>query len=276
MTSADRGSDPDAPIFVSTLFKSGTKLLEEIVRRVSGKDVCEPPPWSAPPVYTDSSPIVLTEDSFFIWHNVISEEVSQLLLKKNAKVILLVRNIYDLVVSQYYHFSQDVDEEVGLSTETRKFFKDFSKSEGLSLVINGIYAADFTFDGVGAALAQINSFLDFKNNHECLIVQYEDLVLRKLETIDKIAVFLGSPPPYDVILKEAILKETALNEMREQRASVHGSGAHFRNGVPGAHFTELERYHYLNIQAAITRDFPGITGKAEKVGSDLIFSQGEI
>ena len=115
-------------IFVSTLFKSGSKLLEKIIHQTTGKSPHIVPMFKGvTPDYRSQNPITFNKGEFFLWHNIISEEVCLRIKQENAKPIFLSRNIYDLVVSQYHHFRLDVDAEIDHSTSTTKFLSNLTK-----------------------------------------------------------------------------------------------------------------------------------------------------
>jgi len=229
------------PIFLATVFKSGTKLLEFLLVRLTGMQSYEPP-LSATPDYRSADPIQFPQGCFYTWHNVPTPEVKQKLIQSQARPIFLVRNIYDLLVSQYFHFAADVDAEIGCSTNTKAYFESMSQSEGLSLVICGATSERFDWTGYGFYLHQIQEMLRFSTEYPCLIVNYERLVLNKPTELLRIAEFLEIKPSDDQIA--ALLQESSLERMRKARAKEAGSGAHFRKGSPGDHVNVLSPFHY--------------------------------
>lgn len=234
-------TDIEKQIFLATVFKSGTKLIEFLLAQLTGMQSYEPP-FSGTPDYGSAELIQFPKGCFYTWHNVPTPEVKQRIIQSQARPIFLVRNIYDLLVSQYYHFAKDVDAEIGCSTNTRSYFESMSQSEGLSLVICGATSEKFDWTGYGFYLHQIQEMLRFSTEYPCLIVNYERLVLNKQDTLMRIAQFLDLEPSDEQITD--LLQESSLESMRKARAKAAGSGAHFRKGSPGDHVNVLSPFHY--------------------------------
>lgn len=231
----------NSPIFLATVFKSGTKLLEFLLAQLTGMKSYEPT-LSATPDYGSADPIQFAQGCFYTWHNVPTPQVKEKLIQSQAKPIFLIRNIYDLLVSQYFHFAADVDAEIGCSTNTRAYFESMSQSEGLSLVICGATSERFDWTGYGFYLHQIQEMLRFSTEYPCLIVNYERLVLNKPTELLRIAEFLEIKPSDEQIA--ALLQESSLESMRNARAKTYGTGMHFRKGSPGDHVNVLAPFHY--------------------------------
>ena len=255
-------------IFISTLFKSGTKLLEYLVHRATDQKPYIVP-MSTPPVYTSADPITFEDDAFFIWHNVMSGEVIKKVKENEAKVILLGRNIYDLTVSQFHHFVDDVDSEIGHGTNATSFLNRFNKAEQMSLIINGVFTNAFTYPGLSASIRQIKSFLDFAKQHECLLIDYDEMVINKAQTFRRIAMFLEMN--IEKVDVANVVDNSSLNQMRLDRAKVFGTGKHFRKGEPGNYIEELSAVDYLNITAIINKEFNGIIEQANTAGVGNFF-----
>jgi len=229
------------PIFVATVFKSGTKLLEHLIESMTGLDILTPN-MSAGADYGSAKPIVFEPGKFFIWHNVPSEQVKRCIIEASARPIFLVRNIYDLAVSQYFHFALDVDREIGHGTRTAGYFARMTVDQGISLVLCGATSKEFHWHGFGYYLHQIQEMLRFSCEYPCHIVVYDRLVRDKCMEVNRLATFLDrtvSPGSMEVLLDSS-----SLGAMREARASRGGTGAHFRKGVPGSHVEVLGAHHY--------------------------------
>ena len=235
------GQESERPIFIATVFKSGTKLLEHIVAKLTGLDI-NAPTMSAGSDYESTDPISFKKGQFFIWHNVPGNKVRARLIAANARPVFLVRNIYDLIVSQYYHFALDVDAEIGYATHTESYFAEIGQDEGLSLVISGATSERFNWHGFGYYLHQIQEMLQFSKEYPCHIVVYDRLVLDKRYEVERLARFLNIEP--DKRLLDELISSSSLNSMREARASLAGAGKHFRKGVPGDHVNVLKQHHY--------------------------------
>ena len=255
-------------IFVSTLFKSGTKLIESLIEQISGLKA-HIVPMSTPPIYGSADPIIFEDNKFFIYHNILSDDVIQRIKKENAKVILLTRNIFDLVVAQYFHFVNDVDAEIGHATKSDQFLKKFEKSDVLTMIINGIYSNKFTYPGIKDSIIQIESFINYKKNNECLIIDFEEMVYKKESTILQIANFIGEKSDKRAV--DEMIKTTSLETMRLVRKKMFGSGAHFKSGESGKHKDHLSVSHYLNILSILSRDFPGLIQESIKLNLGRIF-----
>lgn len=230
-----------SPVFLATLFKSGTKLLDLIVAELTGLAI-DAPAFHSEPDYEDASPIRFLPGHFFTWHNVPSDAVQRRIADAGARPIFLVRNIYDLVVSQYFHFANDVDAEIGFSTGTRDYFAGMTLHAGLSLVICGATSERFHWSGYGYYLRQIQEMLRYAAENPCLVVVYDRLVLNKRVEIQRIADYLGIQVKPERI--EAIYQASSLDSMRQVRAREAGTGAHFRKGMPGDHVNVLAPHHY--------------------------------
>lgn len=228
-------------IFLATVFKSGTKLLEFLLTQLTGMQSYEPPR-SATPDYESADSIQFPQGCFFTWHNVPSPEVKQKIIQSQARPIFLVRNIYDLLVSQYYHFASDIDAEIGRSANTKAYFESMSLNEGLSLVICGATSEQFDWTGYGFYLRQIQEMLKFSTEHPCLIINYERLVLNKVTEILRISEFLEITNSDDQIAE--LVQASSLENMRNARAKEYGTGMHFRKGSPGDHTNVLAPFHY--------------------------------
>jgi hypothetical protein len=232
------------PIFVATVFKSGTKLLEHIVAKLTGLGI-NAPTMMAGSDYESAAPITFENGKFFIWHNVPSDRVKARLIVANAQPIFLIRNIYDLAVSQYFHFAHDVDAEIGYATRTAGYFAEMSQDEGISLLLSGATSERFNWHGFGYYLRQIQEVLQFSKEYPCHVVIYDRLVQNKRAEIERLAAFLAIEPGNELFGE--LIDSSSLNSMREARASLVGTGKHFRKGSPGDHINVLKPWHYHMI-----------------------------
>lgn len=232
------------PIFVSTVFKSGTKLLEHIVEKLTGLGV-NTPDMSAGSDYENADPITFEDGKFFIWHNVPGSAVRARLLAANAKPIFLIRNIYDLAVSQYFHFAKDVDAEIGYSTKTVDYFSELTRDAGISLILCGATSERFHWHGYGYYLRQIQEILQFSKEYPSHIVIYDRLVLNKQHEIERLSNFLDVGVTPELISE--LVESSRIDTMRKARISAVGSAKHFRKGKPGDHVNVLKLHHYHMI-----------------------------
>ena len=231
-------------VLVSTVFKSGTKLLEHIVARLTGLKA-NGPGMEVGSDYESDAPICFESGKFFIWHNVPSDAVKARLRAECARPIFLIRNIYDLVVSQYFHFANDVDAAIGHGTGTAGYFARMGRDEGLSLILCGGTSEHFHWHGFGYYLRQTQEILKFARKYPSHVVVYDRLVLDKQREIERLAGFLEIDVSAAVL--DELLGTSTLEAMREARVVSSGSGAHFRKGLPGEHVNVLKPYHYHMI-----------------------------
>ena len=253
----------ERPVFVATVFKSGTKLLEHIVAKLTGLGI-NAPTMSAGSDYESADPITFENGKFFIWHNVPSDRVKARLIVANAQPILLIRNIYDLAVSQYFHFAHDVDAEIGYATHTAGYFAEMSQDEGISLLLSGATSERFNWHGFGYYLRQIQEILQFSKEYPCHVVIYDRLVKDKRREIERLATFLAIEPS-DELFGE-LIDSSSLNSMREARVSLVGTGKHFRKGSPGDHINVLKPWHYHMINQIKLAFAPRLDALCEELG----------
>jgi hypothetical protein len=251
------------PIFVATVFKSGTKLLEHIVTKLTGLGI-NAPTMSAGSDYESAAPITFENGKFFIWHNVPSDRVKARLIVASAQPIFLIRNIYDLAVSQYFHFAHDVDAEIGYATHTADYFVEMTQDEGISLLLSGATSERFNWHGFGYYLRQIQEILQFSKEYPCHVVIYDRLVQDKHREIERLAAFLAIKPS-DELFGE-LIDSSSLNSMREARVSLVGTGKHFRKGSPGDHINVLKPWHYHIINQIKLAHAPRLDALCEELG----------
>jgi hypothetical protein len=231
-------------IFIATVFKSGTKLLGHIIEKLTGLSAF-PLGMEVGSNYESAAPIVFTENTFFIWHNVPTSEVQNRIRAEKAICIFLIRNIYDLIVSQYHHFAEDVDAVIGHSTGTIDYFSKLRQDEGISLLLCGAASEYFTWHGFGYYLHQIQEILKFSKEYPCHLISYDRLVLNKQHGIEQLAAFLGIHVDAEAL--DRMMVSSNLETMRNAQAAAMGDGKHFRKGTPGDHINVLKPHHYHMI-----------------------------
>ncbi len=229
------------PIFVATVFKSGTKLLEHIIERLTGLSAF-PLGMDVGSDYESADPIMFETNKFFIWHNVPSPKVQDRIRAEKASPVFLIRNIYDLAVSQYHHFADDVDASIGHSAGTKEYFSKMSRNAGISLLLCGGASEYFTWHGFGYYLRQIQEILKFSKGYPCHVICYDRLLLDKRRETERLADYLGVEVDPEVL--DGIMKDSSLEAMRKAQIDTFGDGKHFRKGVPGDHVNVLRPYHY--------------------------------
>jgi len=242
-------------IIVTTVFKSGTKLLENLIESITGLSPISPP-HSASPDYINPK-INLGEDGFFIWHSRVTNEFLSIGGDHVAKRIYLVRNIYDLLVSQYYHFSLDIDSEIDCSTSSSGYFQSLTREAGVSLVINGASSPRFHWEGFGPQLTHTQECVKASNYPNSLLVIYDRLVKDKKSEVLRLARFLGYRLETEVLAE--IVRRSSIEGQRSEREKRVGRALHFRQGKPGSWRDVLCPYHIdmislLKLQCASELD----------------------
>ena len=246
-------------IFVSSVFKSGTWLLRDILERLTGLEAWEPEHIPSPPDYGDAGMIDFRQGCFFSWHSEINDAVKQVIRDNDAKAIFLVRNIYDLAVSMYFHFANDTDSELGKSAGQDDFFRRFEKDEGLAMIISGYP----NFVGLGPHLAQIRDMFKFAKEYPVLLTSYERLCLQKETEIRRLTEYLGLPDDPEIIA--GIVAATDFDTMKKS-AQAKGSGSHFRRGAPGGQRETLKEHHLHMILGQLANFAPDLWDLAREHG----------
>lgn len=249
-------------IFVATMFKSGTKLLERILDELSPKKV-RPIGMDIGSDYRAVDVIKFNSDEIFIWHSIPTSAHADLLTEKNAYCIFLIRNVYDLLVSQYYHFALDVDVEIGFGVGSKRYFEAMSANEGISLVLNGASSNSFYWSGFGEQLYQMQEMTRYSLEKPSLLLTYEELVADKANQINRIANFIDVK-----ISNEQLSHVVAVSEfisMKSQREIKFGSGNHFRRGVFGKHGEVLQPFHYDMVNLLLERFAPELPSLCAQV-----------
>ena len=131
-----------SPIVMSSVFKSGTWLLRYILESLTGFSYIEPLTENGPMDPSDPDLIAIKPNHFYSWHFIPSTDIQNKLIKINAKPIFLVRNIYSLAVSMYYHFANNIDHELGKGANKHLYFSKIDKNTGLHQIISGCNEAD--------------------------------------------------------------------------------------------------------------------------------------
>jgi hypothetical protein len=261
------------PLFVATVFKSGTKLLEFLLQELRGTPVRQIG-MDIGNDYERVDPITFENNEIFLWHNIPTEQTRKCLVENNATAVFMIRNIYDLAVSQYFHFALDVDAEIGHATETREYFGAMTQNEGISLVLCGAQSDKFTWPGFGPQLYQIQEMLKFKLLYPSvptLVLNYDRLVQDKENEIRRLGSFVGNAIESEMMA--SLLEDSGLEAMREARKRAAGTGLHFRKGTPGGHVDVLLPQHYDMINHLIAIHAPALPRLCEETDFTDIFKR---
>lgn len=255
------------PIFVSSLPKSGTWLLREILKMATGLEAHEPPIGSGLPAYEDETLIEFPSGTFFSWHSSLTSRSVSLLKSCQSRNIFLIRNIYDVLLSMLNHLSRDVDAAIGRSVIGSSYFKDKTTEQSLTLMISGFTSPLMTWMGAGPLLKQIDSMLDLVASGEALLLDYEQLTSNKRQTLERISRFLEYPLPAKKIRE--IIAQTEKDTMRERLKKV-GLDQHITSQEHVLQRKSFLPYHKEMVDLAVVVYAPRLPERLRALGLDSI------
>ncbi|MBF0611562.1 MAG: sulfotransferase domain-containing protein [Magnetococcales bacterium] len=238
------------PIIFLSVFKSGTHLVRRILEDMTGLPFFEPPIVAGKVNYQDAGQLIHKKGHFYSWHLFPTPEVCQKLVEMKAKPIFLLRNIYDLPVSMYYHFANNIDVEIGRGRNVDAYFRAMSREEGLSAIISGMERVDFRWRGTGPHYQQMALMLEFANQYPCFVTSFERINTQKAEEVVRLGDFLELPLSQERVT--TILHNSGFQVMKETSLS----GSHFRKGQAGSHADELNQEHVVLIQQQLATHAP--------------------
>ncbi|XP_072463318.1 sulfotransferase 2A1-like isoform X2 [Notamacropus eugenii] len=180
---------------------------------------------NGPRFYSSHLPIQLFPKSYF---------------HSKAKIIYVMRNPRDVVVSFYYF------------TRMAKFYEHIeSFSELLEMFSQGNVPFGSWFD-------HIRGWLSLKDNENFLILTYEELLHDMLRNVDKICHFLGTKLKEEEI--NLVIKNVSFSIMKERKMANystaldcfmdHSQGSMLRKGIAGDwknHFTVAQSEDFDNL-----------------------------
>jgi len=259
-------------IFVSSIPKSGTWLLREIIEMLTSLKSFEPKVHpGSPPNYANDDLIEFPSDAFFSWHSVITKKTAAMLTGCQSKNIFLVRNIYDVLLSMRGHLIRDVDAIIGRSILGSDYFDGMSVEQSLTLLISGFSTPKLTFGGVRPFLKQMESFLDLVESGQALLLTYCDLTDRKLKTIQRISEFLGCEISNGRI--HEIATATDKQVMRERRKEFK-LDQHITLPELKLQRSEFKSYHHDMMTYAIVDSAPNLRSRLDALGmGDLLYAE---
>lgn len=249
-------------IFVSSLPKSGTWLIREILESITDLKSFEPDVEDKAPNYEDEMLIEFPKGTFFSWHSILTKRTVALLNGSQSKNIFLIRNIYDLILSMYNHLKNDVDANIGRSIKGNNYFDDKSVEQSLSLMISGFTTPELTWHGAEEIIKQMSSFLDYVEKSNALIIDYDHLVNNKKETIKKITKFLEVDISRSRI--KSIIADTDKNTMRE-RLKKNNLDSHVTDERHKLNRDQYSQYHKHMIDNIVMLTTPELPQQLEKL-----------
>lgn len=273
-----REQSEDYPVVFLSVFKSGTEMMKRVIEDLTGLAPMEPEIIPGKVNYQDPSQLYYRLGYFYAWHLFPIPEVQQKLIASQARPIFLIRNIYDLAVSMYYHFANNIDADVGRGRDVEHYFQAISKDEGLSCIVEGMLKIDFVWKGIGPHFQQMELMLQFAEIYPCFVTSYENMTRHKADEVKRLASFLAIPLDDEQLHR--VCFNSQFDVMKANADSKTVGESHFRKGRSGSHAEELSLMHVQQIQQALTSHTPNLPGLLDKAGLshvlDRIVSSGTV
>ena len=260
-------------IFVSSLPKSGTWLLREILEMITGLKSFEPDIVEGEPSYENEMLIDFPSGTFFSWHSILTSRAVSLLNGCQSKNIFLIRNIYDVLLSMYNHLTRDVDATIGRSVGGSSYFNDKTTEQSLTLMISGFTTPEMTWSGVGPVLKQINSMLAFIESGHALLIDYKELTIDKRKVIKDILNFL------ELRLSGKRIKEILINTEKDfmrERLRKNGSGLHVSEKTHLLSRNDFSTYHKEMLDRIVMIEAPELPKRLENLGLNTVLYLDEL
>jgi hypothetical protein len=246
-----------------SVFKAGTHLVRQILQDLTGTPFYEPPIVPGRVDYRDPAQLVFTTGHFYSWHLVPTPPIREKLIAAQARPVLVMRNLFDLAVSMYHHFADNIDADIGRGRNVDHHFRAMSRDEGLEAIITGMTRPDFRWPGLGPQADHMVHLFELGAAHPCHLTTFERVTEDKPREVAAMAAFLG------ITLSEQRLQEivhgSAFQTMRD-RAAAAGRPSHFRRGHARSHTDELSPRHVSLIREVIDRQAPALAGWIERTG----------
>ncbi|MEO5376663.1 MAG: sulfotransferase domain-containing protein [Magnetococcus sp. DMHC-6] len=261
------------PIVFLSVFKSGTEMMKRMIEELTALEPMEPEIIPGKVNYQDPAQLYYKPGSFYAWHLFPIPEVQKKLIESQARPVFMLRNVYDLVVSMYYHFAHNIDADVGRGRNVDHYFRAMSKEEGLSCIAQGMLKPDFVWRGIGPHCHQMVLMLEFASIYPCFVTCYEHMTQNKSAELQKLAHFLEIP------LHEAQMQKIVYNsrfDVMKKEADSKNVGSHFRKGRSGSHAQELREIHIQQIQMAIQTHAPQLSELLAKANLSHILNVADL
>lgn len=258
-------------LFVSTIMKSGTWLLREIIVELTGLAPYEPPILNdGRPAFDDEMQIEFPKNHFFIWHAEISDRSASLLGGVNAKIIFLARNIYDVLTSMFNHLVDDVDADIGRSVGGNGYLDEREPEEIFTLIISGFTSPRMSWDGLRPHIKQLVTMLRYAAQNDVVFLRYEDMVERKHEHIARLARYLNVPDSAENI--DRVFRETSVEAMRKKANKRKVGTAHFTKPKKRDVRQKITNYHIDMVNYIIWSECPEYETLLKQLGLRGLFS----
>ena len=254
-------------MFVSSVPKSGTWLLRDILEMATNLKSHEPENYPGQPDYGNENLIEFPPGTFFSWHSTLNSRSLSLLRSVNSKNLFLIRNIYDVLLSMLTHLSHDVDASIGRSVIGSDYFVGKTIEQCLTLMIAGFTCPRLTWMGVGQIIKQIDSMLELVELGGGLLLSYEQLTADKGKTIQRICQYLGVSMP-DKRLREIVLATD--KDVTRMRRKADGSDAHIAPSQHMVHRDLFQPFQREMVDLAIMVNAPQLPSRLGALGFGYI------
>ena len=256
------------PLVLISGFKAGTWLMRKILSDITDMSFFEPEIIPGKRKYYNPEQLQFVDNHFYSWHLVPTDEIVEKLNKNNAKIIFVVRNIYDLVASIYYHFYNNIDADIGRGNNKDIFLKQFTFEEGLSLIITGFDEDGLRWNGMAEVLEHYNEIFKASAKCDSLIIDYDELVNNKSEVIGNISAFLDIPISNEK--KESLNNTSSFNAMKKEAEMNNIGSSHFREGKASFNREKLSEFHKIQLRQMIKLSVPDIYENAKNINFESV------
>uniref|UniRef100_UPI00398F602F sulfotransferase family 2, cytosolic sulfotransferase 2 n=1 Tax=Pristiophorus japonicus TaxID=55135 RepID=UPI00398F602F len=237
----------DDDVFIVTYPKSGTTWMQEILPIIYSNGDLTPvltiPNWDRVPWLEQTTAQLTLENKpspRLITTHMLYHLMPKSFYTSKAKVIYVVRNPKDVLVSSFYYHG------IAIFLDNPGTFEEFMQRFLEGNVIFGSW-----FD-------HVKSWWALKDNENVLFVSYEEMLQNMKGMVVKISEFLGKPLSDDMI--EVIVNQSQFNNMRENKMSNYKLVPNeildqtktnvLRKGISGDwknHFTTAQAEHFDSL-----------------------------
>jgi len=263
---------PPPIVFISG-FKSGTWLMRKIITHITGLSYHEPAFTPGSQKYHNMDNLQFKEGHYYSWHLVPDKEICDHLREHEAKTIFLLRNIYDVVVSIYYHFYNNIDEDIGRGANKHTFLKRFSFEDGISLIITGFNEPGVRWNGMIEVLEQYNAIFMAASRCNCLLVDFDQLVQNKEKSIGTISQFLETK--FSMHDRKILAEQSSFSNMKKEAEKAAIGNSHFRTGKALHNRHKLAPHHRIQLRQMIRISTPDIYQHARDNNMEQIITENQ-
>lgn len=252
-----------APIVMLSVFKGGTHLMRRVLTDMTGLPFYEPPIVPGKVDYRDPEQLRFVPGHYYSWHLVPTAPIRERLVAAGARPVLVLRNIYDLVVSIYHHFAENIDADIGRGRNVDHYFRELSREAGLEAIITGMTRPDFRWQGIGPQANHLLEMLELAALYPSFVTTFERLTRDKPGEVARLARFLGVD--LSAAARQAIVGGSSFEAMKAA-ASARGEGSHYRRGQAASHVDELTPHHRELIAVVLRQQAPDFEERARQAG----------